>query len=294
MAEVQKRLGVGFGVLASITWLLLIFGSTVRVHGAGLACPDWPLCFGELVPQLDFRIFLEWGHRLLAGLISLGFLGLGGAVVVRAELRRRFGVLVGLMVVVLLAQIVLGGLTVLASLAFWSVTLHLLFGNAFMALMIVLSRRLRGVVPAGAAHGPLRGVTAAFVLLVTVQMGLGGLVSSNYAGLACVEWPTCNAGVWVPSWAGAVGLQVLHRLGAYTVVAAAGTLAWLARADAGSVRPTRLLLLLVLVQVTLGVLNVLTRMPVELAIAHAAAGHAIVATTAWLVAGTFHRPALSS
>lgn len=294
MAEVQKRLGVGFGVLASITWLLLIFGSTVRVHGAGLACPDWPLCFGELVPQLDFRVFLEWGHRLLAGLISLGFLGLGGAVVVRAELRRRFGVLVGLMVVVLLAQIVLGGLTVLASLAFWSVTLHLLFGNAFMALMIVLSRRLRGVVPTGAARGPLRGAAAVFVLLVTVQMGLGGLVSSNYAGLACVEWPTCNGGVWVPSWAGAVGLQVLHRLGAYTVVAAAGTLAWLGRADAGSVRPTRLLLLLVLVQVTLGVLNVLTRMPVELAIAHAAAGHAIVATTAWLVAGTFHRPALSS
>ena len=62
--------------LVTTTYVLLVFGASVRVHGAGLACPDWPLCFGEVIPTLNFEVGLEWGHRVLAGLISLGFLGL--------------------------------------------------------------------------------------------------------------------------------------------------------------------------------------------------------------------------
>lgn len=289
MDLLQKRLGQGFAGLAIVTWGLLIFGSTVRVHGAGLSCPDWPLCFGELIPQLDFRIFLEWGHRVLAGAVSIGFLGLGGAVVARRELRGRFGPILAAMVLVLACQIVLGGLTVLRALAFWSVTLHLLFGNTFMALMIAMSRRLGGAVPEGVAPGAVRAAVAAVVALVTVQMALGGLVSSNYAGLACIEWPSCNGGVWFPAFDGAVGLQVLHRLGGYAVTVGAVALVVAARADSATRRPAALLVALVLTQITLGVLNVLTRMPVELAIAHAATAHAIVATTAWLAAGTFAR-----
>lgn len=287
----QKRLGLGFAGLAIVTWGLLIFGSTVRVHGAGLSCPDWPLCFGELIPQLDFRVFLEWGHRVLAGAVSIGFLGLGGAVLAHPGLRPRFGLLVGAMVVVLASQIVLGGLTVLQSLAFWSVTLHLLFGNTFMALMIGMARRLRGAVPEAAASGVVRGAVGAVAGLVTLQMALGGLVSSNYAGLACIDWPSCNGGVWFPAFDGAVGLQVFHRLGGYGVFVAAVGLAVAARADEATRRPAWLLLVLVLTQITLGVINVLMRMPVELAIAHAATAHAIVATTAWLVAGTYARGA---
>ena len=61
--------------LTAVTYVLLVFGSAVRVHGAGLACPDWPLCFGEVIPALDFQVFMEWGHRVLAGLVSLGFSG---------------------------------------------------------------------------------------------------------------------------------------------------------------------------------------------------------------------------
>ena len=285
---VEKRLGAGFAGLALVTWLLLIFGSTVRVNGAGLSCPDWPLCFGQLVPQLDMRIFLEWGHRLLAGTISLGFLGLGGAVLARAELRRRFGLQLGLMVLVLAAQIVLGGLTVLKSLAFWSVTLHLLFGNTFMALMIVMAVRLRGVRGGAPVSAGLRTVGVVFLAAVAVQLGLGGLVSSNYAGLACIEWPTCNGGVWFPSFEGAIGLQLLHRLGAYTVAGLAVVLVGAARKDPAA-RGAGWILGLVIAQITLGIANVLVRMPVELAVAHAATAHALVATTTLFVTGCFVR-----
>jgi heme o synthase len=278
----QKRLGAGVAGLAFVTWLLLIFGSTVRVHGAGLACPDWPLCFGELVPELDFSIFLEWGHRVLAGAVSVGFLAVAALVVARRPLRAAFGPHLLLMALVLASQIVLGGLTVLKLLAFWSVTLHLLFGNAFMALMIALAVRLRATAPPRPLPPWVSRLGWTLGLAVVLQLALGGLVSSNYAGLACREWPSCNDGAWFPSFAGLVGIQVLHRLGAYTVLGLALALVYVSRGTVAAGRAWTLLAL-VLLQVALGVANVWARMPVELAVAHAATAHAIVATTTLLL-----------
>ena len=63
--------------LVAIIYVLLIFGASVRVWGAGLACPDWPLCFGMLVPEIDFKVGLEFGHRVYAGGVSLLFVWLG-------------------------------------------------------------------------------------------------------------------------------------------------------------------------------------------------------------------------
>lgn len=285
-----KRLSAGFAALAGITWLLLIFGSTVRVHGAGLSCPDWPLCFGEVIPQLNFQVFLEWGHRVLAGSISIGGLALGAVLLRRSELRSRYWGHLAALAVVLALQIVLGGLTVLKLLAYWSVTLHLLFGNAFMVLLIVLARRLSGApgAPASAPSRALLGVAVAFAAALALQMALGGLVSSNYAGLVCTEWPTCNGGVWFPTFTGIVGLQLMHRLGAYAVAGLGLALGVLTGRSRGSM-PVYVLLALVVLQVVLGIANVLAAMPVELAIAHAATAHAIVAATSVVLPGLFLR-----
>ena len=290
LPRLQARLAVGFGVLAGVVWLLLIFGSTVRVHDAGLSCPDWPLCTGRIVPVFDFRIVLEWGHRLLAGTVSTVFC-IGAAILLYVrEFRGRFGPHVAAMFGVLACQIVLGGLTVLQLLAFWSVTLHLLFGNAFMALSIALFRRLRGGL---LAPGPLpAGVAGAGLLLggaVALQLTLGGLVSSNHAGLACTEYPACNGGVWFPTFTGIVGLQVFHRLGASALVVAAAGFAWVARADRKAAAGANGILGLVCLQIALGVTNVLTAMPAGLAIAHAATAHAIVGATAFTLTGILAR-----
>ena len=77
---VQTRIRQSIWKIAVATLLLMAVGSATRVMNAGLACPDWPLCYGQLVPtqQMNLQVFLEWFHRLDAGLIGLSTLGLTG------------------------------------------------------------------------------------------------------------------------------------------------------------------------------------------------------------------------
>lgn len=290
--RIRKLLARCFAGLAGITWLLLIFGSTVRVHGAGLACPDWPLCFGEVVPEFNFQVFLEWGHRQLAGIIGVVFLGFSAPILLKPALRREFGWHVVLLGLVLASQIVLGGLTVLKLLAYWSVTLHLLFGNAFMALLISLSARLALSVASPESRVAPRLLALTLGVMVAIQLALGGLVSSNYAGLACTEWPTCNGGVWFPTFTGIVGLQLWHRLGAYLLTALAVAFALAVRNNQALRGFAGAILALIAIQVVLGVSNVFLAMPVELAVAHAATAHAIVATTTVMLTRVLGTPAI--
>ncbi|MES2639692.1 MAG: COX15/CtaA family protein [Myxococcota bacterium] len=281
--DASPALGKLFFGLAVVTYGLLVFGASVRVHGAGLSCPDWPLCFGEIIPTLNFEVFLEWGHRVLASVVSFGFLGLGGAVLLRPALRARAGGLILFAAVVLAIQVVLGGLTVLHLLADWSVTLHLLTGNLFCALLVLAGLKLQAAPESApvAVSPALRIVGWLLAGMVVVQMALGGLVSSNYAGLACTEWPTCNGGVWFPVFDGIVGLQIFHRLGAYTLLALSTAFFLLARAAPGAVRPAGVVLGLVCLQGVIGITNVLLAMPVEIAIAHSAVADLIVLSTTW-------------
>jgi heme a synthase len=275
---------------------LLVFGASVRVHGAGLACPDWPLCFGEVVPQIDFHVGLEFGHRVVAGLISLGFLSLGVALwSARREVGRGALVVWGLAAAALVVQIVLGGLTVLELLAEWTVTSHLLTGNTFCLLLFVLTlvlrdRRLALVrAPLSPAH---RAAATAFALLVPVQLGLGGILASSYAGLACGTWPTCDGTVYFPTFSGPVGWQVLHRLLAYALLAFAMVGAVATRLDGRAGRAWGLLLLAVTVQGTIGVANVLLRLPVEVTLLHSAGAAGVVLAATWLTWESWRAPAL--
>ncbi len=272
------------GVLVAATYGLIVFGAAVRVHGAGLACPDWPLCFGEVIPPIDFQVFMEFGHRVLAGSISLVFLG-----VLVATVRRRASVgrlPVGLAVVaavVLVIQVILGGLTVLELLAEWTVTSHLLSGNTFCMLLMLLGFSLAEAdqpVDRSAVGWGSRAVALGLALVVPAQLALGGLVASSYAGLACGTWPTCDGTTWFPTFEGLVGLQLMHRLMAYALVVAAGAAAVMARGRAAT--PARLVFLFVMVQAGIGIANVLMRMPVEVTLAHSAGAAAVWLSTAWL------------
>src|SRR4030042_1198437 len=107
-----RNLGRAFLALVGLTWLLIVFGALVRAHGAGLACPDWPYCFGSLLPRMDFRVLLEWGHRATAGIVTFLFLSASFLAWLRPALRGEVGRLIALAGLLLVAQIVLGGLPV--------------------------------------------------------------------------------------------------------------------------------------------------------------------------------------
>jgi cytochrome c oxidase assembly protein subunit 15 len=124
-ARVLRGLAAGFFALCAATFGLIVLGALVRAHGAGLACPDWPLCFGRLVPAFDLRVAFEWSHRAVAGAVGLGFAGLAVAALRRPAARAACGRWLAVAAALLAAQILLGALTVWHLLAAWTVTSHL-------------------------------------------------------------------------------------------------------------------------------------------------------------------------
>lgn len=290
LAPSAGGLAAGFAALVGLTFCLIVLGALVRANDAGLACPDWPLCFGELIPRFDVKVAFEYTHRFVAGTLGLGFAGLAWATLRRPALRRRCGRAIALASGLLAVQIALGGLTVLKLLAAWTVTSHLLTGNAFAAALLWIALELRDEVrgnpPIVPAPRAARVACSGAAVLLVVQMLLGGLVASRYAGLACTEWPACRDAVWLPSFEGAVGLHLLHRWNAILLVAALA-LARFAAASAPGLRGIATLALgLALAQVGVGVANVLLALPVEITGLHSAlAAGLVLVWTAALRAG---------
>ncbi len=268
-----RRLGWGFAGLVVATAGLIVLGALVRAHEAGLACPDWPLCFGQVIPRFDLKIAFEVGHRWYAGLVSLAFLGLSIGVLRTPGLRARLGGWVAAAGVVLGIQVMLGALTVWELLASWTVTSHLLTGNTFAVLLLFLALGLRSLAaprPARPAAGGLRILVAASGILLVLQMALGGLVSSSYAGMACPDWPTCQGTTWFPSLRGTVGLHLLHRWNGPILLAVLFGAAFAARGTPGLRGLLAAAALVGVCQVLVGIANVVLGIPVEVTGIHSA------------------------
>ena len=208
-------------LLSVLVFINILFGPLVRATGSGLACPDWPLCHGKVLPPAEFRIYMEVGHRFYSGIISLLFLYLSFLVFKDAHLRGLYGRLVFFAGIVIIIQIMLGALTVTKLLDPKTVNMHLLNAVVFLALLSIITLKSKNVmqdadnISKRQIYQPLRVLLFFSSILIFIQLYMGGRVSSHYAGLACLEWPTCNRGVWFPSFSGPVGYQVQHRLMAY-------------------------------------------------------------------------------
>jgi cytochrome c oxidase assembly protein subunit 15 len=277
------RLAGAFGALLALTVGLITLGALVRAHNAGLACPDWPLCFGAVVPKIDLRVGFEWGHRVAAGSISLAFSVLALLALRRPSTRAACAPLLATAAALLVVQILLGALTVWRLLAAWTVTAHLVTGNSFALTLLWIALALRdcarGTSGVAAVSPALRRLVALSAVLLVAQLVLGGLVASRYAGLACAEWPACNGGIWFPSWDGIVGLHLLHRLVGYSLLAALAVTALVSARVAPELRRvTWLALGLGLAQVCVGIANVLLGLPVEMTALHTVLAAGLVLT----------------
>lgn len=291
---------LAFGVVA--------LGAYVRLSDAGLGCPDWPGCYGHLVgvpdavheqaaaaqafpgkPVEPAKAWKEMVHRYFAGSLGLLILAICALSWRRSVRAYRSPALPTGLLAIVSFQALLGMWTVTLLLKPVVVTAHLLGGMTTLALLVALvlgeQRRASPTVPAGIK--PLALLT---LLAVIGQIALGGWVSSNYAALACPDFPTCH-GVWWPEGdfanaftlhrelgqtaAGALlsqealtAIHFTHRLGALAVALLAGGLALRLLATAGWSAWGKLLLGLLVLQLGLGIGNVLLSLPLPLAVAH--------------------------
>ena len=273
---------------ATLMFGLIVVGSVVRTTGSGLACPDWPLCHGRLIPPLQFNILIEWFHRLLALVVGLGLLATAGWVFAHRTVRARLGGLAVVSIGLYLSQALLGALTVWRLLDPNVVSGHLAMGLLLFGTLLRLGLVARHEVSAAAAAPRPAGLLPLFALATAAiwsQAVLGGMVSTNHASLACPDWPTCN-GEWFPALTGLVGLQMAHRYGAYALVVLLALVAWRAGASSDvTVRNlARALFLLVLAQAVLGVANVLLGIPVWVSALHLGNAALMLALS---VVGTF-------
>lgn len=250
---------------------VMCLGSYVRSRDAGLACPDWPLCYGKWIPFLDFQIFLEWIHRVCAAALVI-LLGLTATTILRErKWRQQLAYPLMFAGILLVVQIILGGLTVLQLVNPKIVSFHLI--NAVLYLGVLIGMKIRVGLSASAAQIRPR---LAWPLVVSgaifLQIFLGGSVSTHYAGTVCPDFPTCF-GQWFPSYQPAVWLQMSHRYLAYVV--AALIVGWCVVEKRGrlsfhSRKAVRWLPILVSAQIVLGMINVYAGVPAWASVLHLA------------------------
>ena len=259
--------------IAIATLLLMAVGSATRVMNAGLACPDWPLCYGQLVPskQMNFQVFLEWFHRLDAALIGISAIALAGlSWWYRRSLPNWLPWASTFALGLIVFQGVLGGLTVTELLRFDIVTAHLGTALLFFNTLLVIGCALipyKGTGTVGKL--PWVGLTAA--LLVYLQSLLGGLVASQWALHQCFGgYQLCTimnshiAGV-VPATLATLAVVVM----AWRTPALHPRLRLLANLAGG----------LVVLQIVLGVATFRLHLQVEiLTVSHQAVGAALLGT----------------
>jgi cytochrome c oxidase assembly protein subunit 15 len=305
-----------FGTLLALC--VIVLGAYVRLSHAGLGCPDWPGCYGHLTvgqalenvsaaneayperPLHEAKALKEMVHRYLAATLGLVILVLAWL----AYRNRRDPQQPVQMPLLLVALVIFQGL-----LGMWTVTLllkplivsaHLLGGLTTMALLWWMAlRTTRTTRPPG--ERALRKWAAIGLVVLVLQILLGGWVSSNYAAVACPDFPTCQASYWPTMdfrdafvlWRGLgidyeggvlehparVAIHFTHRLGAIIAALVLGFVAWRALRT-GQSRGVRMagaaLAVALVVQLLLGPIMVLKTFPLPLATAHNAVAALLV------------------
>ena len=168
---------------------LVVIGGATRVMEAGLACPDWPLCFGSFLPgrQMNIQVFLEWFHRLDAFLIGIAFfVQLAVAVVFKTQLPKRLIWIYGLMFFLVGVQGALGALTVLNLLPSMIVTAHLILALTLVALMSVVAQEL---IQSDGSSPPRwwRLMSLSSLFMVVGQCVIGGRMSTTWSSHICLS-----------------------------------------------------------------------------------------------------------
>ena len=312
-----------------VTAVVIILGAYTRLTDAGLGCPDWPGCYGFLTvptevsdiakaeqafPERPVEAHKAWNemiHRYFAG--SLGLIIL--AIFIMSFKAKLPMLLPSILLVTVCFQAVLGMLTVTMNLQPAVVMGHLLGGFTTFSLLLLLTLQLRQKIKASWLPNLELKVTPslfmafkAAVVVLVLQIALGGWTASNYAAVACIELPVCEPG-WqekfdlrqalsVPTghadyefgvfpYEARMTIHILHRFGALITLLVLSGLIWklFSYRQATSNKMAKSLSGLLVLQILLGLSNVVFHLPLAVAVAHnfVAACLLLVLLTSWFI-----------
>ncbi len=331
----RSRTAAG-GRIRALTWVtlfltfdLVLFGAFTRLTDSGLGCPDWPGCYGSASPAgaaphiasaqaatptgpvTHGKAWVEMTHRYLATAVGalITVLAVASWVAARRGLARMSPWWATVTLVWVCLQGAFGALTVTMKLYPAIVTLHLLGGIGLLVLLAVQARPVEPAPSIGLARALRAGVWLV-ALLALAQIALGGWVSTNYAVLACRDFPTCQGAWWPPMdfsagfrlWRGLglgadgsylpfaalTAIHVTHRIGAGVVFVAIALLAWrLWRSSTPQGRRWAWLLVAVaLWQFATGLSNVVLGWPLAAAVGHTGGAAALAVLLTMVLART--------
>jgi len=326
-------------VTAFLTLDLIMFGAFTRLTDSGLGCPDWPGCYGHSNPVSAGEPIRAAESALPSGPVTMTKAWI-------EMLHRYFAMAVGFLIIVLMVlswrrwlrtrdpsqrpwlatftffavclQGAFGAWTVTMKLQPAIVTTHLLGGISLLALLVWQALREAPPGRLGAGAAALRPLAAVALALLVMQIALGGWVSTNYAVMACPDFPLCHgqvmpsmdfahgftlwrdlgmtgAGEPIPFQA-LVAIHWVHRNFAYVVMAVVALLAWRAWRIDGLVTPARLLAAVLLLQFATGLSNIVLQWPLLLAVLHsggAAALAAVLVAVNYRLAPMIARPSVA-
>jgi heme a synthase len=324
-----------------LTFDLVLFGAFTRLTDSGLGCPDWPGCYGKASPVgahaeisaaqqamptgpvTHGKAWIEMIHRYLATGVGVLILVLALATWIERARQRQRGQASGvpspwwatLTLVWVCVQGAFGALTVTMKLFPAIVTLHLLGGLLLLALLTLQAVRYAQLHDGAATRelpGRLRSLAGWAVALLALQIALGGWVSTNYAVLACTEFPMCQ-GRWWPemnfrqgfelwrelgltsdgehiTFAALTAIHYVHRLAAYLVMAVLAVLAWQLHRQPAWRSAARWIAGVLLLQFLTGLSNVVLGWPLLAAVLHTGGAAALVVLLTWVFASAASVP----
>ena len=309
MRELNKLFNKLVLVATLLALCVVVLGAYVRLSDAGLGCPDWPGCYGTLtVPQSESAIahaqvaypdmpvehakaWKEMIHRYLAGTLGLLVLAI---FVMGWRARKQIKIAAWLptfLLVLIMFQAALGMWTVTLLLKPVIVSAHLIGGMSTLAILTWITHRHWGVVASNVKLSQtMRFWVRGALIILFMQIFLGGWTSTNYAALACTDFPTCH-GMWIPemdfsnafNWFRELGvgndgkplplaaytaIQWTHRIGALVTFVYLGLLGLRLLKVAQLKKVAHIMLGLLAIQIILGIANLLLHLPLALAVGH--------------------------
>ena len=272
-------------ITVGLTLFLMLWGNVLSAIGAGLACPDWPLCYGTVFPPLRIDIVFEWGHRLIAALttifIFITLFKTWKKIKSNPTENKNLKIIMMIIAFLIIFQIILGGVTVLLELSIIASTVHLLTATILLSGLFVIAcsytwKKNEFIVEADSVFQKFAYLA---LLSLLIQIVLGGVVRHANAGLACPGFPTCLFSFFPLPITLETVVHFIHRWWAFVVFSLIIHLGAFVFKKAPRLKKSTLILVgVALIQVLAGIATVLLELHT-----HTRAFHAFLGYSLWLL-----------